>query len=95
MEDNFSTGSDKYAIYRPGYPDNLVNYIVNLIEHKENVWDCGTGSGQFAVKLSPHFKSVYATDINQSQIDNSVQFKNIKYSVQSAEKLPFRIIFLT
>ncbi len=89
MKDNFSIGSDKYAIYRPEYPDSVVNYIVGITEQRESVWDCATGNGQFAKKLSPHFKSVYATDISQSQIDNAAQFKNINYSIQPAEKTTF------
>lgn len=89
MKDNFSDKSDKYAKYRPTYPNELIDFINSLVKNKNNVWDCGTGSGQLAEKLSTSFEKVFATDISKSQLDNAIKKENIFYSVQSAEKTNF------
>ncbi|MVT10279.1 class I SAM-dependent methyltransferase [Chitinophaga tropicalis] len=89
MKDNFSTQSDHYARYRPGYPDELFSYIAELTPGKEAAWDCGTGNGQVAGKLAAYFRQVYATDISQNQLDNAIPSPNISYSLQPAEKTSF------
>jgi len=89
MIDNFSSQSDKYARYRPLYPDNLFEYIYSELKRKENVWDCGTGNGQVARHLAEHFNNVYASDISESQINHAQHAPNIKYSVQPAEATNF------
>ena len=90
MKDNFSSGSDKYAQYRPTYPDAFITFLQSLLPVKENAWDCATGNGQVAQKLSHFFNKVYATDISQSQLDNAVQLSNIHYSLQPAESTSFQ-----
>lgn len=89
MKDNFSTKSDNYAKYRPQYPKAFFEYLNSMIDNKESVWDCGTGSGQIANVLSDSFKNVYATDISQSQINQAIKKINIEYTVQSAEENSF------
>lgn len=89
MKDNFSTASDNYARYRPAYPDSLFAYLQTLLTGNENAWDCATGNGQAAQKLSPLFNQVYATDISAAQLAQAVQLPNIRYSVQPAEKTSF------
>jgi SAM-dependent methyltransferase len=88
MNDNFSP-SDQYAKYRPTYPKDLFDFLNDVVEHKNYAWDCGTGNGQLAFELSKTFGEVFATDISQSQIDNSFEAKNIVYSVQPAEHTNF------
>jgi ubiquinone/menaquinone biosynthesis C-methylase UbiE len=89
MKDNFSDKSDKYAKYRPTYPQEMLDFILSLLDKKENAWDCGTGTGQIAIELSKEFNNVYATDISKTQLDNAIKKDNIFYSVQSAEKTNF------
>src|SRR5690606_7126305 len=89
MKDNFSTKSDQYAKYRPTYPPELFDYLNQLVQNKQNAWDCGTGSGQVARELAKTFENVFATDISQSQMDNAFRAENIHYSVQAAEKTDF------
>jgi len=89
MKDNFSSSSDNYAKYRPTYPVAFYNYLNNIVAQKENVWDCGTGTGQVAFELAKTFKNVYATDISQSQLDNALEANNIQYSIQPAESTNF------
>jgi SAM-dependent methyltransferase len=88
-KDNFSSGSDNYAKYRPAYPAVFFTYLNSLVEHKQNAWDCATGNGQIAYPLAASFEHVFATDISRSQIDNALQADNIFYSVQPAEKTRF------
>lgn len=89
MKDNFSTQSDKYAKYRPNYPDKFFDYLNSLVPVKQASWDCGTGNGQVAVELAQTFEHVFATDISASQIENASQLPNITYSVQPAEHTNF------
>jgi SAM-dependent methyltransferase len=89
MKDNFSQQSDRYAKFRPRYPELLYDYLNSLVPRKENAWDCGSGNGQVAICLAKTFTQVFATDISQAQIDNALQAENIHYSVQPAEKTSF------
>ena len=89
MKDNFSKQSDLYSRFRPGYPQQLFNFLLPLVPDKNTAWDCGTGNGQVAVKLSRYFNKVYATDLSSVQIDNAVLKKNIFYSVENAEETLF------
>ncbi len=89
MKDNFSNHSKQYSVFRPTYPDEAISFILNLVKNKENVWDCGTGNGQLAAKLSPFFEHVYATDISENQINNAVKKENITYEIVSAENVSF------
>lgn len=83
------SNSDKYAKYRPTYPNELFDYLKSIVQNKQTAWDCGTGNGQVAFELAKIFDYVFATDISQSQIDNALQADNILYSVQAAEQTNF------
>ncbi len=86
MKDNFSKQADVYAQYRPEYPPGLFEYILDFVKAKNLAWDCGTGNGQAAKMLSPHFDQVFATDISQKQIDKAYNDSNISYAVEPAER---------
>ena len=73
MKDNFSTQSEAYAKYRPQYPAELFEFIIQHVKNKNLAWDCATGNGQSAKELSKYFDKVYATDISQNQLDNAVK----------------------
>lgn len=87
--DKFSVQSDAYKKYRPTYPDDLYEVFLPLVKEKKECWDCGTGNGQVAVKLSNYFKKVYATDISENQIKLADKKPNIIYEVVRAEKTNF------
>lgn len=89
MKDNFSSDSDKYAQYRPHYPEAMYDYLKQLVPVKERAWDCGTGNGQVAEKLSAFFREIFATDISTQQLMNAFPKPNIRYSKQRAEKTNF------
>ncbi|MEX0721981.1 MAG: class I SAM-dependent methyltransferase [Balneolaceae bacterium] len=85
MKDNFSTQADLYARYRPNYPDKLISDIVKLSPAYNLAWDCGTGNGQMANLLAPHFEQVIATDISEQQLEHAQGARNITYKKEPAE----------
>lgn len=89
MKDNFSGISNEYSLFRPGYPDDLFNFLKSEIKCFKTAWDCGTGTGQVALPLSAMFKTVYATDISTAQLQYAPDRENIEYSLQPAEKTNF------
>ncbi|TAK56855.1 MAG: class I SAM-dependent methyltransferase [Bacteroidetes bacterium] len=90
MKDLFSQQSELYARYRPTYPQELLTFIISLINERRNAWDCGTGNGQLAVELARYFNTVHATDLSENQIKNAAVRKNIIYKVEPAEKTTFQ-----
>lgn len=89
VKDLFSQQAEVYARYRPGYPEELFQYILQYVVHKNRAWDCATGNGQAAVKLSEYFERVDATDISEAQLKRSIRKPNIHYSICAAEKTLF------
>lgn len=89
MKDNFSTISDKYAKFRPNYPQAIFDFLYPLLKEKQKAWDCGTGNGQIAQELAKDFRQVEATDISQSQLGHAHAADNIRYSLQAAESTNF------
>jgi ubiquinone/menaquinone biosynthesis C-methylase UbiE len=89
MKDNFSKQAALYSKYRPHYPKELFDFILDKTNKRNTAWDCGTGNGQTAQELALHFQKVYATDISQKQLDSAYKASNIFYSVQAAEQTDF------
>jgi len=88
-KDNFSAHAADYALFRPAYPQNLIDFIVDKAAMKGTALDVATGNGQVAVKLANHFDKVYAIDLSGEQINHAQKINNIYYSVSTAEKTPF------
>jgi ubiquinone/menaquinone biosynthesis C-methylase UbiE len=89
LKDNFSKQASGYAKYRPNYPNELFQEVLQQIDQFDNAWDVGTGNGQVAQSLSNYFKNVFATDISEKQIQQAVLKSNIQYSIASAEHTSF------
>lgn len=89
MKDNFSKQAQSYSRFRPGYPQQLYDFLIRHLSNKKTAWDCGTGNGQVAAKLAEYFDKVYATDISTGQLANAVKKENIFYSTGKAEKTSF------
>jgi hypothetical protein len=89
MKDIFSKQSDYYARFRPEYPEELYQTIFKETDRFNQAWDCATGNGQVARKLSLTFSKVEATDISENQISRAVRRPNIEYRISKAEKSPF------
>ncbi|MGA7179528.1 MAG: class I SAM-dependent methyltransferase [Thiobacillaceae bacterium] len=85
FKDHFSGGSANYAAFRPGYPPALFEWLAGQCNQHDLAWDCGTGSGQAAVDLAPHFRRVIATDASAQQIQSARSQAGVEYGVAAAE----------
>lgn len=85
MKDYFSGHSSDYARYRPTYPSALFDYLYAQLDHHNTAWDCATGNGQIAVRLSERFANVYATDLSANQLAQAPARPNVTYLVAQAE----------
>lgn len=89
LKDLFSKQAEDYAKYRPVYPQELFDHILQFVIEKNTAWDCATGNGQAAFALAPHFKKVIATEISEKQLSFAKPHPNIKYQIASAEQTNF------
>jgi SAM-dependent methyltransferase len=85
FKDHFSKQSADYAIFRPGYPRALFDYLGSIAPSRQLAWDCGTGNGQAAVGLASLFDRVIATDASEKQIANGQPHSRVEYRVAPAE----------
>jgi SAM-dependent methyltransferase len=88
-KDLFSGHSAAYRQFRPQYPPELYIFVLSHAAGRERAWDCGTGNGQVAAQLAPHFEEIEATDISENQLRQAIQIPNIRYSLSRAESTPF------
>ena len=88
-KDLFSKHAATYAKWRPGYPAELIEYIVSAVRDRDTAWDCATGNGQAAVLLADHFRRVLATDLSNEQLQHAKPHPRISYSQSPAEKTEF------
>ena len=89
MKDNFSHASEKYAQYRPVYPEALYEFLLSKVKVRDVAWDCGTGNGQVASVLAKHFRKVYGTDISENQLKHAIQKENIIYAKEDSANASF------
>lgn len=75
----FSGHAATYAVYRPKYPAALYDWLAALAPSHEQAWDVGTGNGQVAIGLTPHFSRVMATDPSAEQLANAEAHERISY----------------
>lgn len=85
FHDHFSGHAADYRKYRPDYPAELFAWLAMQAPDREMAWDCGTGNGQAAVGLSPHFRKVVATDASAKQVAEAEPRPNIEYYAAPAE----------
>lgn len=85
FKDHFSKQAADYAIFRPGYPQELFTYLGSVAPSRQLAWDCGTGNGQAAVGLAAMFDCVMATDASEKQIANALPHERVEYRVAPAE----------
>lgn len=86
FRDYFSGHAEQYAQYRPGYPEELFDYLTSIVPGRELAWDCGTGNGQAARQLTERFRQVIATDASSKQIANAFPHPGVEYRVEPAEQ---------
>ncbi|MEA3041185.1 MAG: hypothetical protein QOC65_674 [Sphingomonadales bacterium] len=85
--DRFSGFADAYRHGRPGYPSHLFEALAALAPGRGLAWDCGTGNGQAALGLAPHFARVHATDPSERQIAEAIAHERVTYRVERAEQV--------
>ncbi len=86
FKDLFSTQAAEYSKYRPHYPQALFSYLAKNSRHRELAWDAGTGNGQAALALTPHFSKVIATDPSSAQLKEATLHPQVEYRVAKAEE---------
>ncbi len=86
IKDNFSLQAAAYAQFRPVFPKELFDFLLEKTEGRAAVWDVGTGNGQVANVLADHFEKVVATDISEAQLALAARRENIEYRLERAEK---------
>lgn len=85
FKDHFSGHADRYAAFRPTYPDALFEFLAECCHERRHAWDCATGNGQTAIVLTRFFDRISATDASAAQIQAAKAHPNIDYQVASAE----------
>ena len=85
FKDHFSEHADRYARFRPGYPERLYDFVSGLARRRRLAWDCATGNGQSAIPLASRFDRVVATDASETQIAHAVRVEGVTYRVARAE----------
>jgi SAM-dependent methyltransferase len=83
--DHFSGYAADYARFRPGYPPELFHWLAARCPQRELAWDCGTGNGQAARALTPHFDRIHATDLSAEQIRQAQPDPRIDYRAAAAD----------
>jgi ubiquinone/menaquinone biosynthesis C-methylase UbiE len=86
FSDHFSSSASGYASFRPGYPPALFAWLASVAPDRHRAWDCGTGSGQAAVRLADHFAHVVATDPSAAQLAHAFRHPVVHYAAMSAER---------
>lgn len=86
----FDKNSKLYLTARPLYPKHLYEYLKTICKENDFAWDCACGNGQVSIDLIKYFNKVYATDISENQIANSMKHERIDYSIQRAEATNFK-----
>ncbi|CAF1005683.1 unnamed protein product [Adineta steineri] len=89
--------TNKYRLYRPGYPRQLFECIINYYFNGNQTdakipfaLDVGCGSGQATVELSSYCDRVIGIDVSANQIAHAIQKDNVEYRCQKAEDLTFQ-----
>ena len=83
--DHFSRDSVAYARFRPSYPPELFAWLATLPGGRSVAWDCGTGTGQAAALLAPHFDLVVGSDPSRSQLAAADRISGARYFAGSSE----------
>ncbi len=84
IREHFSRDPRGYAAFRPRYPAALFGWIAGLVPRRDLAWDCGTGTGQAATGLAPHFAGVVATDVSATQLSAAEPHPRIEYRLAPA-----------
>ena len=88
-QDHFSQASKSYRTFRPEYPQELYDWILESCLIRDNAWDCATGNGQVAKVVAQYFDQVIASDISAQQLQHAHQGEKIIYLQNRSEQTDF------
>jgi SAM-dependent methyltransferase len=86
FKDHFSSRSAGYAVYRPTYPDALVEFLAAIAPGHALALDCACGTGQLSVPLARRLDRVIAIDASTEQIKHAEAHARVEYRVAKAEE---------
>jgi SAM-dependent methyltransferase len=84
--DHFSALAAGYARYRPGYPNQLIDWIADTAPARGRAWDCGCGSGQATGALAQRFAAVVASDASSEQLRRIPALPGVHRVVATSEQ---------
>lgn len=87
FKDHFSGQAADYERYRPGYPDELFDFLASIAPARDRALDVATGSGQAAVGLARHFAHVRATEPSAEQLARARRHPRVEYLRETAESI--------
>ncbi len=88
-DDHFSAVSGDYARFRPGYPEELFDWVAGLCAVRGLAWDVACGSGQATRALAARFENVVGTDASAAQLEGAASVPNVEWRVAMAEQSGF------
>ncbi|MBI2024949.1 MAG: class I SAM-dependent methyltransferase [Candidatus Harrisonbacteria bacterium] len=91
----FKGAARDYAKYRPGYPKEFFDQVIQRfnLDGKGRLLDLGCGTGQIAIPLAPHFEEVVGLDVDADMLAvgkeeaEKAGVKNIKWLKKRAEDI--------
>lgn len=87
FKDHFSSQSDAYERYRPGYAPALHEWLAAVAPGRALAIDVATGNGQAALGLADHFDAVIATDASAAQLGQARAHPRVEYRCEPAEAI--------
>lgn len=87
FSDHFSGIADRYQQFRPEYPMQLYEYILQHCDQLNTALDVGAGTGQATRELAKHFKQVWAIDLSQTQCEQLTTIPGVTSWVACAEAM--------
>jgi len=90
----FSKGGENYAKFRPDYPPELYEKIMEYVGRKDlktipkgsTVVDIACGAGEATKELVQYYDRIIGIDISQNQLKSAYKHEKITYQVGNSEK---------
>ena len=88
FRDHFSGIAERYAAFRPQYPESLFDWLASIAPRRDLAWDCACGSGQASRPLAKRLGRVIASDASLTQVSAASDTANLSFVVAPAEQPP-------
>src|SRR5690606_14780059 len=72
-------GGGDYARFRPGYPPELVDVLVDAAPDSAVAIDVGCGTGKLTVRLADRFDAVIGIDPSEDHLANAIGHDRVRY----------------